>query len=431
VSRTIDGPRVRLKYLADINGETLSEATDPDWLLNYIDIGNVDSLGRVQGIEEYRFEHAPSRARRVVRRGDVIISTVRTYLQAIAAITEPAENLIVSTGFAVIRPKPTTLDPGYCKYALREYRFLWEVEGRSTGVSYPAITSTELGDITISVPSLSDQRRIAAYLDAETARIDGLIAEKERFLALLEEKRVAIITRAVTCGLDPRVPMKPSGLDWAGEVPKHWRIMRLKFFLASPIEQGWSPQCENRLAEDEEWGVLKVGCVNGDKFNPNEHKALPAEIAPETRYEVRPGDILMSRGNAVELVGQAALVEAVRERLLISDLHYRYRVDESIIHPAFLVAQLRCPWGRGQIESQAIGSSPSMKKIGQETIQNMWLFVPHIEEQRSILSHIDEAVRHFNEVEKLTADSIVLLRARRSAVITAAVSGAIPLEGMT
>ena len=129
-------PTRRLKFLASLNDEALTEDTDPDYELLYIDIGNVDSSGRIHDIEPYRFEAAPSRARRLVKDGDIIISTVRTYLEAIAPITEPPENLVVSTGFAVVRPQSNTLDPGFCKYALRERRFMHEVVARSTGISY-------------------------------------------------------------------------------------------------------------------------------------------------------------------------------------------------------------------------------------------------------------------------------------------------------
>lgn len=197
----------RLKYAATINDEALSESTDSDLDLAYIDIGNVDSQGRIHDIVNYRFEDSPSRARRIVRDGDVIISTVRTYLQAIAPVESPPENLIVSTGFAVVRPS-NILDHRFCKYALRANRFLWEVESRSTGVSYPAINASDLGDIKVSLPGLGAQRLIANYLDRETAHIDELIAEKERMLALLEEKRAALISRVVTRGLDPAAPLK-------------------------------------------------------------------------------------------------------------------------------------------------------------------------------------------------------------------------------
>jgi type I restriction enzyme S subunit len=208
-------PSRRLKYAATINDEALSESTDADFELAYIDIGNVDSQGRVHDIVNHRFEDAPSRARRIVRDGDVIISTVRTYLQAIAPVENPPDNLIVSTGFAVVRPS-SALDHRFCKYALRASRFLWEVESRSTGVSYPAINASDLGDIKVSLPELGTQRLIANYLDRETARIDGLIAEKERMLALLEEKRAALISRVVTRGLDPNVPAQTLWPGMAG-----------------------------------------------------------------------------------------------------------------------------------------------------------------------------------------------------------------------
>lgn len=223
----------RLKYAATINDESLTEATEPDYELQYIDIGNVDSYGTVHDIVAYKFEEAPSRARRIVRHGDVIVSTVRTYLQAIAPIENPPENMIVSTGFAVIRPDRKLFDARFCKYAVREKHFLWEVESRSTGVSYPAINASDLADIRISLPDLEIQRLIADYLDRETARIDALVAEKEKMLALLEEKRAALISSKVTRGLDPDVPLKPSGLDWLGEIPAHWDIIQVRFACPS------------------------------------------------------------------------------------------------------------------------------------------------------------------------------------------------------
>ncbi len=236
----------RLKYAATINDEALSESTEPDLELAYIDIGNVDSQGQVHDIVNYRFEDAPSRARRIVRDGDVIISTVRTYLQAIAPVENPPDNLIVSTGFAVVRPS-SVLDHRFCKYAVRANRFLWEVESRSTGVSYPAINASDLGDIAVTLPEVGAQRVIAAYLDRETARIDGLIAEKERMLALLEEKRAALISRVVTRGLDPSPSLKPSGQEWLGDIPAHWPTTKFSWDVF--ISEGQVDPEDDRFSE--------------------------------------------------------------------------------------------------------------------------------------------------------------------------------------
>jgi restriction endonuclease S subunit len=219
-----------LKYVATINDETLTEETDIDRRIKYIDIGNVDSTGSINEVAEYRFEDAPSRARRVVRDGDVIISTVRTYLQAIAFIESPPDDLIVSTDFAVVRSRENKLNANYCKYALRSPEFIGEVVSRSVGISYPAINSSDLVRIEVYVPSLSQQSKIADYLDRQTQKIDALIAAKKRLLELLAEKRRSLITHAVTHGLNDDV-----AIEYLGEVPKQWNLRPLKYLLSFMI----------------------------------------------------------------------------------------------------------------------------------------------------------------------------------------------------
>ncbi|MBE3868090.1 restriction endonuclease subunit S [Vibrio parahaemolyticus] len=246
----------RLKYISLVNESSLPETTDPDYLLDYIDIGNVSSYGEIKEITAYKFSEAPSRARRKVKDGDVIISTVRTYLQAIAAIENPSDNLIVSTGFAVITPKADIFHPDFCKYALRENRFLWEVQSRSTGVSYPAINSTDLVDINICFPPFEEQKVIADFLDRETSRIDALVTRKEQMLDLLEEKRLALISCAITQGFNPDVTFKSSGLDWLGEVPEHWDIERVKNLFSVRDERSESGR-EELLTVSHITGVTK------------------------------------------------------------------------------------------------------------------------------------------------------------------------------
>ena len=215
----------RLKYLATVNDEALTETTDPDTEITYVDIGNVDSVRGITGTEDLMFEDAPSRARRIVRQGDIIISTVRTYLKAIVRIESTDANLIVSTGFAVIRPRD--LDERFGAYALSAPYFVEGVLAHSVGVSYPAINASELVCLDVAYPSFTEQRAIAAFLDRETTRIDELVAKKERLIGLLQEKRTALISRAVTRGLDPNAPMRDSGVEWLGEIPAHWEVKRL------------------------------------------------------------------------------------------------------------------------------------------------------------------------------------------------------------
>jgi type I restriction enzyme S subunit len=192
-----------LKVVASINDETLPETTNPEDEIQYVDIGSVSLTKGIEKTETMTFGSAPSRARRIPRVGDVLVSTVRTYLKAIAPVQGQPENLVASTGFAVVRAK-TEAQPGFLKYALQEEHFIQEIISRSTGVSYPAINASDVGRVFLCVPSKEEQLAIASFLDRETAKIDALMAEQQRMVELLKERRSALISAAVTGQIDVR-----------------------------------------------------------------------------------------------------------------------------------------------------------------------------------------------------------------------------------
>jgi len=220
----------RLKYVVSINDEALPETTKDDFEMEYVDISNVKSGIGIIATETYSFNKAPSRARRKVRDGDIIVSTVRTYLKSISKIDNPPKNLIVSTGFAVVRP--TKMDSSFVGFLFYSEFLIGEIISRSTGVSYPAINASEIGDIFIPIPKNEYQTTIANYLDRKTAQIDKLIAQKELLIELYEEEKTAIINQAVTKGIDPDVRLKHSGIDWLGETPVGWEVKRLRYFTS-------------------------------------------------------------------------------------------------------------------------------------------------------------------------------------------------------
>ena len=197
-----------LKKLCSFNDNVLPETTDPDEEIEYVDISSVSVDLGIEKTESLRFKDAPSRARRKVVDGDVIVSTVRTYLKAIASIKSPPSNLIVSTGFAVIRPK-AGFSPQFANYSLQSEYFMSEVIARSVGVSYPAINSSELVGIFMATPPTQEQFTIATFLDRETTKIDILIAKAKRSIELLQEHRTSLISAAVTGKIDVRNLVKP------------------------------------------------------------------------------------------------------------------------------------------------------------------------------------------------------------------------------
>ncbi|HOO93163.1 MAG TPA: restriction endonuclease subunit S, partial [Opitutales bacterium] len=246
----------RLKYVSTYNDEVLSEKTDEEREIDYVEISGVSLSEGIKEISRMTFAQAPSRARRVVRSGDVLISTVRTYLKAIAKVDDASEDLIASTGFCVVRPSEK-VDSSFLGWAAKSEQFVEEVVARSVGVSYPAINASELVKIEVPLPPLDTQRRIAAFLDEKTARIDGLIAKKRELLERLAEKRQALITQAVTKGINPHAPMKPSGIDWLGDIPAHWEVKQLKNMAL--IETGYAFKSDHFI--DDGVPVLRIGDI--------------------------------------------------------------------------------------------------------------------------------------------------------------------------
>jgi len=175
---------------------------------------------------------------------------------------------------------------------------------------------------------------------------------------------------------------------------------------------------------------LKVGCVNGDRFNPRENKVLPLELDPIPELSLRAGDVLISRANTRELVGSAALVEQDFERLLLCDKLYRLRLKTTAALPEFLTLFLRSGMARSQIEVAASGASSSMLNVGQAVILELALPLPPLVEQAEISEQVRERRQQF---ERLLADAqaaISLLQERRAALISAAVTGKIDVRGL-
>lgn len=187
----------RIKEVCDINKNTLTEKTPASYEFDYVDIGSVTYGVREYTKERMTFDTAPSRAKRIVQKGDTIISTVRTYLKAIATIDAEVIDLIVSTGFAVISPRKKIADR-YCSYFLTSNCIVDEICTLSNGVSYPATNATVIGDLFFLVPPLAEQVSIGAYLDEKTAQIDRIVTAINIQIEKLKDLRKALINDVVT-----------------------------------------------------------------------------------------------------------------------------------------------------------------------------------------------------------------------------------------
>ena len=221
---------MRLKDVAFVNLRTLDESTQGDYKFRYIDISSVSADNGINLGDEITFQEAPSRARRIVKKDDVLVSTVRTYLRAIANIDWDAKDIIASTGFAVYTPNDKII-PRFLAYSIKSTKAINQICSNSKGVSYPAIQAQILSSIEIPYWDIKRQEAIAAYLDKECEKIGRKIELLERKADAYSRFRRSLINRAVTRGLNPNVSLKPSGNNWIGDIPQHWGYERVEKYF--------------------------------------------------------------------------------------------------------------------------------------------------------------------------------------------------------
>lgn len=408
--------RTRLKYVASLNDDVLPEVTDPGRTLRYIDISNVDSTGQIHDGETMAFEDAPSRARRLVRDGDVIVSTVRTYLRAIAPVSQPDPELVVSTGFAVVRPR-SELDSHFASYALQDSTFVDQVVAHSEGVSYPAINPSELRCLTVPLPPLPAQRSIATYLDSETFRIDSLIDRKQRFIELLLEKRTALITRAVTKGLDPDVEIKDSGIEWLGEIPAHWDVLRIK--RAARIRYGLA-EPPPELPDGPP--MLRATNVFTGRISEVDMKHVDPAAVPKGRNAwLSAGEIIVVRSGAC--TGDSAIVPDEYDGAVAG---FDMVVSAMNSDPNYLAwVLLSQPSVEAQIEPARMRAA--QPHLNAEELGDVVFACPPSAEQAVVAAHISEQTENIAVLISKTEASIRLLKEYRTALISAAVTGQIEI----
>jgi type I restriction enzyme, S subunit len=342
------------------------------------------------------------------------------------------EAALCSNFLSIFRPDVREISSNFGAYLLYSLWDCREVERhikQTTGIQN--LDSSSYLDVQISLPPIDFQRIAVDYLDRETTEIDALVAEKEHMLALIEEKRKSLISHAVIRGINPNTLLKSSGLDWLGDIPQHWSIKKIKFLIQN-LEQGSSPQASNIPAEPDELGILKLSAISKGEFFRHENKALQqADTEVIHAHSLRKGDVLITRGNTPQLVGDVCTVPQDEPNLLLPDLIYRLTVRESEIVPEFLSAFLITPQARSQIQADARGSSGSMVKISQGHVLDWYIPLPPKLEQQAIVDAIESERKKTKELANILIDSIALLKERRSALITAAVTGQIEPETMS
>jgi len=414
----------RLKYLAQANQEALPESTANNYEFNYVDIGNVGLEEGLKLGERINFANAPSRARRIVRNGDTIVSTVRTYLKAVAHIDFEPKDIVCSTGFAVISPG-AVLAPKFLYYILRSEKVIDRVEALSVGVSYPAINASELMGIAAWYPpSLDEQKDIADYLDRKTAQIDALILKKEKLIELLKEERAAIINQAVTKGLDSKVALKNSSIPWLGKVPKHWRIEKLKFNARVRFSN------VNKKTEEGEIPVKLCNYVdvyyNSEIGSDIAFMEASASLEEINKFQLKAGDVLITKDSEEWTDIAVPAHVGVDMPNLLCGYHLAQIRSGSRLNGNFLFWLLSSNQINYQFKIEASGVT--RYGLSNYALDNSIILLPSIEEQQEIANFLKAKTAQIYVQITTENKAIKYLKEYRTALISEVVTGKIDVR---
>ena len=421
---------VPIKYMATEPGTIF---IDGDWIerkdissngIRYITTGNIgEGIYKEQG-DNYVTEETFNKLNCTeVLPGDVLISRLNNPIGRAAIIPELETKIVTSVDNVIFRPN-MAFSKKYYVYLFSCAEYFKHTSDLARGTTMQRISRSLLGNIRVIVPAYDEQTTIATFLDHETAKIDTLITEQERLIALLAEKRKAVISHAVTKGLDPNVPMKDSGVEWLGEVPEHWGVVPLKH-LADSIKAGpfGSALTKDMYVTDgyKVYGQEQV--IPGD-FTIGDYYVSDSRFAELTQYVVVPGDILIS---CVGTFGKIAVVPDNIMPGIINPRLIRLRPSKAVFS-RYLTEVLRSQVVFEQFSLFSRGGTMDVINIG--TLSGIIVSLPPTNEQRDILAFLDRETATIDELTTEARRAIDLLKERRSALISAAVTGKIDVRGL-
>lgn len=399
---------VRLKNVVSCNDETLSEKIDANEIIEYVEIGDVEESKGITNTTHYLFKNAPSRARRITRKDDVIVSTVRTYLKAIARINR--DGLIVSTGFAVLRPK--SIDPLYIAYFSKCDGFTTEVLRYSIGISYPAIATSGLLGLYLTFPPLSEQQHIVSFLDEKTAKIDEYIDKKNKEIEALKEWKKALIAHVVTKGLNTNAKMKDSGVSWIGEIPEHWELRRAKYMFKKhkrPVRD-----------TDEVITCFRDGEVT---LRNNRRTTGFTESLTEVGYQgIRKGDLVIHQMDA--FAGAIGISDSDGKGTSV----YHCCTPVGNFYTRFYLYVIRQMAYSGFIQSLYRGIRERSSDFNYQVFGNQFLYIPPIEEQQEIVEYIDAATTKADKMIVELTNHVESMKEYKQRLIADVVTGKINVQ---
>lgn len=346
--------------------------------------------------------------------GDILFGKLRPYLAKVY-LTECAGEAVGD--FHVLRPAKTMVGR-FVQFQILTRAFIDVVDGSTFGSKMPRASWESLGNMPLAVPPVEEQTAIAAFLDRETGKIDALIAEQEKLLALLAEKRQATISHAVTRGLNPDAPMKDSGVAWLGEVPAHWGVGALGYLCS--IETGATPD----RGEPRYWNGsipwLKTGEINWAPISAAEEFISEDGLANSAAKLAKPGTLLMAMYGQGVTRGRVALLEI--------EAAYNQACAAMLFGPRILPSFARYFFMAAYDHVRDSGNETSQMNLSAGLIAKFKLTIPPVDEQTDIVRMLDAEITKVDSLNTEAERAIGLLKERRSALIAATVTGKIDVR---
>ena len=389
------------------------------WQINPADLGDAEvvhySIPALQETGRPAIEPANEIASNKwsLRGGEVLVSKLNVHKNCVA-IVERHDDLPLVSSTEFVPFVPTGIEPRYLKYVFQSEETIQHLMSFSESAtrSHARVNPSDIIKLKVHQPDLGVQESIANYLDREIARIDGLIAEKGRMLALLEEKRAALISRVVTCGLDPNAPLKPSGQEWLGEIPAHWRVERAKNLFTVRDER----------SDDGSEELLTVSHITG-VTSRSEKDVYMFEADDKAGYKrCMPGDLAINTLWAwMGAMGISPLAGIVSP-------DYHVYTSKGELLPEYVDLLCRSRPFVAEVSRWSKGVWSSRLRLYPENFFEMRLPVPPHDEQAAIVRAVEVDQRKANALRESLQLSITLAKERRSALITAAVTGQLSIQ---
>ncbi|MGE4530212.1 MAG: restriction endonuclease subunit S [Acidithiobacillus sp.] len=279
-------------------------------------------------------------------------------------------------------------------------------------------TAEKVAAAPVPFPTLPEQTKIAAFLDRETLKIDALVAEQRRLSELLKEKRQAVISHAVTKGLNPAAPMKPSGIEWLGDVPAHWTVIVLK--RIADVQTGVAKGKDNSMRTRITVPYLRVANVQNGYLDLETIATIEIPEEDLARYSLKPGDVLMNEGGDFDKLGRGHVWDGQIDPCITQN--HVFAVRPRKVSSAWLNAITGSDFAQFYFMTRS-KQSTNLASISSTNLMELPVILPPVDEQQAILSFIADQTSHFDTLTAEAQRAIDLLQERRSALIAAAVTG--------